>query len=264
MQLERLTKQHQQGTALGSILFLHGACMGAWVWENNFFQYFFEKGYDVYAISLRNHCGSEQNGRLRWTSIMSYEEDLKQSIDQIKGPIFLIGHSMGGFTIQHHFRRMSSKIAGAVLLCSSPNHGLWRFLSKVIMHYPLHFMHSLFAMSWLPIMRDRQRLKTVMFSENFPDRQMDDVVTRLQDESFLAFLQMSCLKLPAKINPPIPLMIIGGDRDYLISEKDTRKMAASYHVTPVMIKGGSHCLMLESGWELVAEKINEFLSLQKN
>jgi pimeloyl-ACP methyl ester carboxylesterase len=264
MQLERLSRQHPAGKGQGSILFIHGACMGAWVWENNFFEYFYARGFDVHAISLRNHCGSEHDGKLRWTSIMDYEEDLKQAIDQIEGKIFLVGHSMGGFTIQHHFKRMSPKVAGAVLLCSAPNHGLWRFLSKVIRHYPLHFILSLFAMSWLQIMRDRQRLKTVMFSANFPDQQMDGIVSLLQDESFLAFLQMACLKLPEKRNPAIPLMIIGGEKDYLISEKDTRQMAASYHVTPLIVHQGTHCLMLEQGWEIVAEQINEFFCLQKS
>jgi pimeloyl-ACP methyl ester carboxylesterase len=264
MQLERLSRQHPAGTSHGTVLFIHGACMGAWVWENNFFEYFFAKGYDVCAISLRNHFGSEHDGRLKWTSIMDYEEDLKQAIDQIEGRVFLVGHSMGGFTIQHHFKRMSPKVAGAILLCSAPNHGLWRFLSKVITQYPLHFIHSLFAMSWLPIMSNRQRLKNVMFSANFPDQQMDGIVNRLQDESFLAFLQMAFLKLPAKKVPAIPLMIIGGEKDYLISEKDTRQMAASYHITPLIVPQGTHCLMLEQGWELVAEQINAFFSLQKN
>ncbi len=264
MKLECLSRKHPVASGKGSILYIHGACMGAWVWESNFFPYFFEKGYDVYAISLRNHCGSERDGALRWTSIMRYEEDLNQAIDQIEGKLFLVGHSMGGFTIQHHFKRISPRVAGAILLCSAPNHGLWRLIPRLLVSYPLHFIISLIAMSWLPIMKDRERLKVVMFSKQFPDEQLAPIAPRLQDESFLAFLQMVFLALPKAKTSPVPLMIIGGGDDYLISEKDTRQMAASYDVEPVIIKKGSHCLMLEQGWKEAAEKISEFLSLQKN
>lgn len=263
MKLERLTKEHLNDRAKGSILFLHGACMGAWVWENNFFDYFFEQGYNVYAISLSNHCGSEHVGSLRWTSIKQYEEDLKQAIDQIPGKIFLVGHSMGGFTIQHHFKRISSRVAGVVLLCSAPNHGLWRLLPRLLFTYPIHFIHSLLAMSWLPIMKDSRRLKVAMFRKDFPNEQLEGIASRLQDESFLAFLEMVFLRLPKTSTAPVPLMIIGGEKDFLIAEKDTRHMAMSYNVTPLIVSNGAHCLMLEAGWQEVAEKINEFLSLQK-
>lgn len=264
MKLEQISKQHPVHTGKGSILFIHGACMGAWVWENNFFEYFFEQGYDVYAISLRNHCGSEHDGSLRWTSIMQYEEDLNQSIEQIPGKLFLVGHSMGGFTIQHHFKRISSRVGGVVLLCSAPNHGLWRLLPRLLFTYPLHFMYSVLAMSWLPIMNDRKRLKVAMFRKDFPEEQLEKIAIRLQDESFLAFLQMVFLKLPASSTAPVPTMIIGGTNDFLIAERDTRKMADSYGIEPLIIPNAAHCLMLEEGWEKVAGKINEFLSLQKN
>ncbi|MFN5421999.1 MAG: alpha/beta hydrolase [bacterium] len=264
MKLERISKQHPVDNAKGSILFLHGACMGAWVWEHNFFEYFFQEGYNVYAISLRNHCGSEHDGSLRWTSVLRYEEDLNQAIEQIPGKLFLVGHSMGGFTIQHHFKRISSRVAGAVLLCSAPKHGLWRLIPRLMINFPFHFIYSLFSMSWLPIMNDRKRLKVAMFNSDFPDDQLERIAPKLQDESFLAFLQMVFLKLPASKRAPVPTLIIGGGKDFLISEKDTRQMARSYGVVPVIIPNGSHCLMLEHGWQDVAEKINVFLSLQKN
>ena len=34
--------------------------MGAWCWSDNFLPWFAEQGYDVHAISLRNHAGSEK------------------------------------------------------------------------------------------------------------------------------------------------------------------------------------------------------------
>lgn len=54
-------------------------------------------------------------------------------------------------------------------------------------------------------------------------------------------------------------MIIGGGNDILVSEKATRKMADRYGVEPLLIPGAPHNLMMEDGWQLVAEKIEAYL-----
>ena len=261
MKLEHIQKLHPEGTERASVLMVHGACMGAWVWEDNFFLYFFEKGFNVHAISLRNHCGSAYNGKLRWTGIIDYVEDIREIIELIDKPLFIIGHSMGGFIMQHLFKKNPSNIKGIILLCSAPNNGLWGLIGRLSFQYPLMFLFSIFKMSWLPIIKNKDRLKTVMFSPSFPDDKINKIVARLQDESFLAFLEMVFLRLPSRKDPPVPLMVIGAENDYLVSEKETRKMAISYGVAPVIIKGASHCLMLETGWEYTADLINEFFLL---
>lgn len=259
MSLELISKQHETATGKPSIVFIHGACMGAWVWEGNFIQYFFDAGHDVYALSLSHHGGSGGKGKLRWTSIKTYVSDLSEVVESISGPVFLIGHSMGGFTIQHYLKNPAQHVVGAVLLCSAPAHGLWHLMGKLIVHYPQYFVQSLLKLSWLPIMKNETRLKRVMFRTDFPDAQMQEITKRLQDESFLAFLEMVFLNLPFLKLLPIPVMIVGAEKDYLISVADTKKMAAKYDVLPIIVKDASHCLMLETGWEKVAEEIRKFV-----
>jgi pimeloyl-ACP methyl ester carboxylesterase len=248
----------------GHIVLIHGACMGAWVWENNFLPFFHDMGYDVHAISLRGHAGSPNAKSIRWTSIMDYREDLLKFISGLEGPVYLIGHSMGGFTIQHAMDALPKKVRGAVLLCSAPRHGLFGLVLKLIMHYPLGFLISVLRMSWLPIMKHPDKLKRIIFREDFTEAQMAEVLPNMQEESFLAFLQMVFLRLPGIKSLPIPTMIIGAEKDFLVSERDTRKMASFYKVTPHIIKGASHSFMLESGWEEVAEKINLFFQEHGN
>lgn len=254
-----VTQRLQDNTASkGHVILIHGACMGAWVWENNFLPYFHDKGYDVHAISLRGHAGSPSTKHIRWTSIMDYREDLLNYITGLNGPVYLIGHSMGGFTIQHAMDALPDKVKAAVLLCSAPRHGLFGLVLKLTMHYPLGFLISVLHMSWLPIMKHPDKLKRIIFKEDFTDAQMAEVLPNMQEESFLAFLQMVFLRLPRIKTLPLPTLIIGAEKDYLVSENDTRKMAAFYNVTPYIIKGASHSFMLESGWEEVGEKINSF------
>ena len=259
MSLELISKKYELPTGKPSIVFIHGACMGAWVWKGNFFDFFHEAGHDVYALSLSHHSKSKGEGKLKWTSITTYVKDLSYVVDKIEGPVFLIGHSMGGFTIQHYLKHPAKHVVGAVLLCSAPSHGLWHLMGKLVMHYPLYFIESVLQMSWLPVMKNRKRLQRVMFRKDFPTPQMDDVISSLQDESFLAFLEMVFLRLPNLKQLPVPVLIIGAEKDYLISVKDTKQMAKRYGLEAQIVKDASHCLMLETGWEEVASSIKKFV-----
>jgi pimeloyl-ACP methyl ester carboxylesterase len=71
---------------------------------------------------------------------------------------------------------------------------------------------------------------------------------------------MTALNLPNHKKIQTPLMVIGGERDVLISEKSTRKLASLLGVEPLIVPGGSHNLMLEKGWETLAARIDQFLS----
>lgn len=258
MSIELISKKHESPTGKPSIVFIHGACMGAWVWEDNFMNFFYKGGFDVFALSLSHHGKSDGPGKLRWTSIGQYVKDLANVVDQINGPVYLIGHSMGGFTIQHYLQSPAKNVVGATLLCSAPSHGLWHLMGKLILHYPIYFFQSVVQLSWLPIMKNKNRLKRVMFREDFSDEKMDQVMTGLQEESFLAFLEMVFLNLPSVKQFSIPVQIIGAEKDYLISVADTKKMAARYGLRACIIKDASHCLQLESGWENVAGIIRKF------
>lgn len=189
---------------------------------------------------------------------MDYKEDLLEYVSSLEGPVCLIGHSMGGFTIQHAMTSLPSNVKAAVLLCSAPRHGLIRLVMKLILHYPIGFLISLLRMSWLPIMQHPDKLKRVIFRDDFSEVQMQKVLPKMQEESFLAFLQMVFLKLPSFRKLPIPTFIIGAEKDYLVGETDTKRMARFYGITPYIIPDASHCFMLESGWEDVAGIINVF------
>lgn len=259
MNLEHIKQLHPEGQCRASLLLVHGACMGAWVWQENFLPFLFEKGFNVHAISLRNHGGSSRKGRLVTTSVFDYVDDLKSIIEALDGDVFIIGHSMGGFTVQHYLSQCSSKVKGVVLLCSVPNTGLWRLIPTLLISYPLHFIVSCLKMSWLPFVKNEKRLKRLMFSELFPVDKMNVMTKAMQEESFLAFLEMAFLRLPSLESSPVPMMVVGGEKDFLVSVESTKRMASFYGVEPFIIKEAAHCFMLEVGWEKAADKIACFI-----
>lgn len=260
MKLETIIESSKTNTSKGQVVLIHGACMGAWCWADNFLPWFAADGYDVHAISLRNHAGSEKKGSLRFKSVIEYVEDLRQVIESLPGPVFLIGHSMGGFTIQHYLTQSDPKVQKAVLLCSSPPQGNMGIIPRLLKDLTIPFLKANLQLSWKPVFKEKANARKVMFSEEYPEIKLDKVMGQMQEESFRLFLEMTALNLPDYKKVKIPLLIIGGEKDYLIPEKATRKMAGLYKTDPYIIKDAPHNLMMESGWEKAAEKISSFLA----
>jgi pimeloyl-ACP methyl ester carboxylesterase len=257
MQLEIIhTKPHS--TSLGTIVLLHGVCFGAWYWETNFQPWFTTNGYEVISISYRNHGNSEKKGSLKWRSIKEYVEDVHSIVSAIQGNIYLIGHSMGGFIVQHYLQKHPSpQIKKATLLCTVPASGIGGATFQIIKHYPVRFFMALFTLSFLPVFNNEQRAKHLMFSKHFSDDTLHSFFPRMQDESFKAYLDMLLLHLPSINNTGVPLLMIAGADDFLIStssvEKNAKQLGAAFEI----VEGG-HNINWEAGWEDLAEKIKDF------
>jgi alpha-beta hydrolase superfamily lysophospholipase len=133
-------------------------------------------------------------------------------------------------------------------------------IPRLLKDLTIPFFKANIQLSWKPVFKENAHARKVMFSEEYPERKLEIAVSQMQDESFLAFLEMIALNLPDYKKVKTPLMIIGGEKDYLISEKATRKMADLYKTDPLIIKNAPHNIMMEPGWEKVAEKISTFLA----
>ena len=54
------------------LLFVHGAFVAAWCWDDNFLPYFAQHGFAAHALSLRGHGGSTGWESLAAASIDDY------------------------------------------------------------------------------------------------------------------------------------------------------------------------------------------------
>ena len=242
------------------ILFVHGMSHAAWCWAEHFLPYFAQHGYVSHALSLRGHGGSEGRERLRWTSLAEYISDVEQVVDQIGKPPVLVGHSMGGMIVQKYLE--SNGAPATVLLASAPPQGLVRPTLRVALRHPLVFTEANLTMSMLPLLSTPQLAQEALFSANMPEDRVRHYFARLQDESFRAYLDMMGLNLPRPERVKTPILVLGAAEDRLISPSEVEATARAYQTQAAVFPDMAHDMMLEVGWQVVADRILGWLGEQ--
>ncbi|MBM9579764.1 alpha/beta hydrolase [Leptospira sp. 201903070] len=244
------------------ILFVHGAWHGAWCWNENFVPYFQKAGYEVYTLDLRGHGKSPSIGSFRWTSISDYVQDVRKVLAQLPDSTVLVGHSMGGLVVQKTLE--TADIPKAVLLASVPPYGVFRITLELLFKHPIRFLKVLTTLSLFPFVEDPKLSQELFFSKLLSDTKAFHYASRLQDESFWAFLGMLALSLPKTKKIKTPLLVIGGEKDRFFPPWEVTLTANAYGVKPEIFPNMGHNLMLDEGWENVAKRIESYLSPDKN
>jgi pimeloyl-ACP methyl ester carboxylesterase len=226
---------------------------GAWCWDVHFLNYFARHGFAAHAVNLRGHGASEGRDRLRWTRIADYVEDVTSAIGQLHVPPVLIGHSMGGFVVQKYLE--DCEAPGAVLLSSPPPAGLLGVALRIARRRPLVFAKINLTLSLLPVIATPQLAREAFFSADVPDDKLRGYWQLMQDESYMAFLDMLALDLPKPAKVRTPLLVLGAARDNMLKSRDIEATARAYHTQCEIIPDVAHNSMLELQWQTAAERI---------
>ncbi|WP_340110038.1 alpha/beta hydrolase [Pikeienuella sp. HZG-20] len=107
----------QTAGSLPTILFVHGAWLGAWTFEN-FLGYFAERGVGCAAIDLRGHGGLAQDDVFLASGQREMAEDVVEACEAIGGDVVVAGHSAGAAVAAIAASRFPT--VGLVLLAPSP------------------------------------------------------------------------------------------------------------------------------------------------
>src|SRR5271157_2888729 len=83
-----------------TLLFVHGAFCGGWVWTEYFLPFLAERGWRCIAVSLRGHGLSAGRDRLDSFGLADYVVDAAQAAAGLDRPPVVVGHSMGGVVAQ--------------------------------------------------------------------------------------------------------------------------------------------------------------------
>jgi pimeloyl-ACP methyl ester carboxylesterase len=221
--LEIISKYPRENRRPTPLLFIHGALHGAWCWDVHFLSYFAQHGYASHAVNLRGHGNSDGRQGLRWTRIADFVEDIAIAVEQLPSPPILIGHSMGGFTIQKYLQQHAAP--AAVLLSSPSPAGLLPAALKSARRHPLIFAKVNLAFSLLPMVSTPALAREAFFSKDLPEEELMIYWKQLQDDSYRAFLDMVALDLPEPGMSQTPLLILGVEGDHMVSPDEIEATA---------------------------------------
>jgi pimeloyl-ACP methyl ester carboxylesterase len=250
-------REPQGSTHETPLLFVHGAWHGAWCWEEHFLDHFAEQGFRVAALDLRGHGSSPARGRFRTRRLRHYVEDVAEVAATFDRPPVVVGHSMGGMVVQKYLEKHSAP--AAVLVASGPPRGVVGITLRVLRHHPLTFLRMNATWSLYPLVADHDDARALLFSDRLDEVSALGYTAKLQDESYLAFLDMLLLDLPRPKRVSTPLLVLGGERDTIFPPPEVHATAKAYGTTAVMFDGG-HDLMLEPVWPEVAAAISAWVS----
>lgn len=248
-----------------TVVLVHGAWHGAWCWQDGFAQRLAARGISTVAPSLRGHGGSTDGVRLNRMRMRDYVDDVSEVVARIStesgAAPFVAGHSMGGAVVQGFLSRpQSPRIAGAALLASIPPRGLLGVTPRIVKYSPGAFALSNLTLDLGRLVRTTEHVRALFFRPSTPEDIVEATTARVQSESFRAFvLNLLGLERPKPHPVDLPVLVMGATEDAIFTPVMVAATAEAWGATPVMFDEIGHDVMLDVGWELVADRLAEWV-----
>jgi pimeloyl-ACP methyl ester carboxylesterase len=236
-------------TATPGILLVHGAWHGSWCWDN-FIDYLSRRGHDVRTVQLGGH--HRPSGRT-WYRVHHYVKDVERAAVEFSSPPILVGHSMGGLVVQKYLERNPAH--GAALMASFPPQGTVAAVARLARQQPIALLKSTLLLRLKPFIGSCQLVRELFFTSETPQEIVDHCFMHVQDESYLAFVD-TMIVLPRPRHIQVPVLVLGAERDAFFTVSEVRDTARAYRTEAQIFSGMGHNMMLDQGWQKVADQID--------
>jgi pimeloyl-ACP methyl ester carboxylesterase len=241
------------------LLFVHGATLAAWCWDEHFLDFFADNGYRVIALNLRGHGNCPVSKPLNKCTIADYVDDVRSVAATLPATPVVIGHSMGGFVVQKYLE--TGKAPAAVLVSSAPPRTWFLTALRLSRKHPWLAVKISTTHKTLSMYPTSAQVREVMYCARTPEPIVEQCFARLQEESYRALdIDMGLLNLVRPRRVTIPMLVLEG-ADVGWGHRPARETARAYH-TEVEFFPNMGNMMLEPGWQAVAERIDSWLGAQ--
>lgn len=251
MKLEIITRKSETAPRPTPLLFVHGAWHGAWCWDEFFLPYFARFGYECHALSLRGHGNSE--GKVRWASYGGYVEDVAQVAAGLRSAPVVIGHSMGGFIVQKFLE--THTVPAGVLLASIPPFGAIPAALRTLRRHPVPLLKSLLTLDLYPLVGTPALARESFFSPTISDEALKRYFANIQSESLRIIHDSALLHRVRSNRIKEPMLVLGAADDQVFTTREVEATARAYRTNAIIFPNMAHDMMLERGWQAVADHI---------
>lgn len=236
------------------LLFVHGGFHGAWCWADHFMPWFAERGFDCYAISLRDHGASARTGQHDDWRLADYVADAAWAVEQIGHKPILIGHSLGGTIVQK--LAVTGGYPGMILLAPSPIGGSNRAALKMTVTHPGAMLRAAMGRDMALAL---PAFLSFFLSPGMAEAEKSKIAARLNGLTSFAAARDAFYTDPPKPAPTtMPVLVVSGEKDWSIPQYKNRKLAVAYGGTHDVVPT-AHDVMCDVEWEAAAGVIYHWL-----
>ena len=197
------------------------------------------------------------HGAWCWASIADYVSDVERVAADLPREPVLVGHSLGGLVVQKY---LEAHEAPAVLLLAPPSvRGLLGSALRTLREHPWRSMQVLLSGTPRRLLARPELVRKFSFSPELSEEQVREYAARMGAESFRALLQLMYTRPDRARIRGVPLLVLGGGRDYFIRPSAIRRTAEAYDAECTILPGVAHDMMLDAGWRQAAEAMLEWL-----
>jgi non-heme chloroperoxidase len=229
------------------LLFVHGGYCDAWCWDPYFLPWFAARGYAAHALSLRGH-GTSGGRETLFVARSWHASDVERVAESLGSPPVLIGHSMGASVVEHLLDApRAAQVAGPV----PP--GVWGRLPGAAALQPEYLVnlqrldapHPAVTCSRLAAALLQQRCRTGGRRRSHVSHRRG-IAARHPD--------LAALARQAARDEDHALRARRGRRSH---RHPGRRPATAelYETEAIIVPGLAHMMMLERGWQAVAEPL---------
>jgi pimeloyl-ACP methyl ester carboxylesterase len=235
------------------VLLLHGYFADATVFAD-WLPFFAARGFAPIALNLRGRAGSRPGTEIGGVSIDDYVEDAALAARALGRPL-VVGHSMGGLLAQ----RLAELdlVEAAALITPAPPRGItvmtWELAIRQLKYLPA-------IVTSRPVRPSRADVRALVMNR-VPRDQQDDVIDRLVPDSGRAGRELSMTGVPVDASRVrCPLLVVAAEDDKFIPAKTVARVARRYGVPARVMPGHGHMIVLEPGWETLAEIVADWFA----
>ncbi|WP_419898312.1 alpha/beta hydrolase [Roseomonas sp. USHLN139] len=241
---------HRPAAGSPTLLLLHGAGCGGWVWDflSDAFQ---QAGYPVEVLDFTRQAQGREAG------LGDYVAQARAALAATGGPVVAVGHSLGALVAQRLL--LEPRLVAAALLCPVPPEGLWFSAARLAFADPILFSEA--ARMDAPPGSAPAELADSLFGPGMPEAEARACLARMGGESRLALWEAQAPQpVPHGWLHRRPVLVLGAGGDRLIPA-DAVGRCALWHgaAAPGFLPDLGHLMMREPGWPAIAERVLAWL-----
>jgi pimeloyl-ACP methyl ester carboxylesterase len=242
------------------LLFVHGASIAAWCWDEHFLDFFASRGYRAAALSLRGHGASTLSKPLKSCSLADYVDDVNAVVaKQLGSPPVLIGHSLGCWVVLNYL--VTQGAPAGILMAPGTPQGLRRWAFRSIRRHPWTFLRATIVGRPEDAFNTTALAREFCFTASTPDAIVSSCAARFESES-TGVTRDLMKRLPDAGLVKAPMLVLGAQDDGMRIDGDALAVAQTYQTEVEIFPDMGHVMMLEPGWKAVAERIDGWLTTQ--